>query len=156
MAGSCDIVFGYPMLLDLERLQTPFAALAAHRRIDANLTSRGQTSIGGATLRWCRGAISRRWGLRRHWDGCSMRMTVKDDQRVARRGGESCLLAEGWRRPKRTDRRSARQMIVNRSGGDDGIKAPAEPQNTTIGLAREVLFSDHDALTDAAGHRRSD
>jgi predicted permease len=50
MAGSCDIVFSYPMFRDLERLQTPFTALAAHRHIDANLTSRGQTKVGGAML----------------------------------------------------------------------------------------------------------
>ena len=50
MAGRCDIVFSYPMFRDLERLQTPFTALAAHRYVNANLTSRGQTTIGGAML----------------------------------------------------------------------------------------------------------
>ena len=35
LAGDCDVVFSYPMFRDLERVQTPFTALAAHRDIDS-------------------------------------------------------------------------------------------------------------------------
>ena len=45
-AGGCDEVFSYPMFRDLERLQTPFAGIAAHRTFGANLAYRGETLAG--------------------------------------------------------------------------------------------------------------
>jgi predicted permease len=42
-AGNCDVVFSYPMFRDLERQQTVFTGLAAHRLFDANLAWRGTT-----------------------------------------------------------------------------------------------------------------
>jgi predicted permease len=42
-AGSCDEVFSYPMFRDLERVQTPFAGIAAHVAFGANLAARDQT-----------------------------------------------------------------------------------------------------------------
>lgn len=41
--GECDTVFSYPMFRDLEREQTVFTALAAHRLSGANLSYGGQT-----------------------------------------------------------------------------------------------------------------
>jgi predicted permease len=41
--GSCDWVFSYAMFRDLERVQTPFTAMAAHVSFGANLAARGQT-----------------------------------------------------------------------------------------------------------------
>jgi predicted permease len=49
-AGSCDIVFSYPMFRDLERVQTVFAGLAAHRLFGANLSYRNQTLSGEGLL----------------------------------------------------------------------------------------------------------
>ena len=43
-AGSCEVVFSYPMYRDLEKLQTVFTGLAAHRQFGTNLAVRGQTS----------------------------------------------------------------------------------------------------------------
>ena len=37
-AGDCEAVFSYPMFRDLERLQTVFTGVAAHRGFGANLT----------------------------------------------------------------------------------------------------------------------
>ena len=45
-AGGCDEVFSYPMFRDLERLQTPFTGVAAHRTFGANLAYRGETMAG--------------------------------------------------------------------------------------------------------------
>jgi predicted permease len=45
-AGDCDHVFSYPMFRDLERLQTSFTGIAAHRLFGANLSYRGQTMSG--------------------------------------------------------------------------------------------------------------
>src|SRR5918911_1043450 len=42
-AGSCEAVFSYPMFRDLERVQTPFTAVAAHVSFGANVAARGQT-----------------------------------------------------------------------------------------------------------------
>ena len=41
-AGGCDHVFSYPMFRDLERGQTVFSALAAHRGLLANVAHRGR------------------------------------------------------------------------------------------------------------------
>jgi predicted permease len=49
-AGNCDTVFSYPMFRDLEREQTVFAGLAAHRSFGANLAYQGQTLSGEGML----------------------------------------------------------------------------------------------------------
>jgi predicted permease len=41
-AGGMDSVLSYPMLRDLERLQTPFTGIAGHRTFSANLTAKDQ------------------------------------------------------------------------------------------------------------------
>ncbi len=45
-AGDCEAVFSYPMFRDLERLQTSFTGIAAHRLFGTNLAYRGQTLNG--------------------------------------------------------------------------------------------------------------
>ncbi len=49
-AGSCDDVFSYPMLRDLEKAQTAFTGLAAHRSIGINLAVRKETRSGEGML----------------------------------------------------------------------------------------------------------
>src|SRR5262245_9948284 len=49
-AGSCDDVFSYAMFRDLERVQTVFATIAAHRLFSANVTYSGQTLNGDGML----------------------------------------------------------------------------------------------------------
>ena len=49
-AGDCDDVFSYPMFRDLERVQTVFTGIAAHRLFGANLAARGQTLNGEGLL----------------------------------------------------------------------------------------------------------
>ncbi len=49
-AGSCDEVFSYPMFRDLERVQSVFTGIAAHRLFSANLSSRGTTLSGEGLL----------------------------------------------------------------------------------------------------------
>jgi predicted permease len=48
--GGCDEVFSYPMFRDLERAQTVFTGIAAHRSFSANLAYRGQTLNGEGML----------------------------------------------------------------------------------------------------------
>jgi predicted permease len=42
--GSCASVFSYPMFRDLERLNTVFTGIAAHRDLDVNLSVAGETT----------------------------------------------------------------------------------------------------------------
>lgn len=48
-AGGCDEIFSYPMFRDLERAQTSFTGIAAHRNFGASLGYNG-TSLGGDGL----------------------------------------------------------------------------------------------------------
>ncbi|HXG89560.1 MAG TPA: ABC transporter permease [Vicinamibacterales bacterium] len=48
--GPCADVFSYPMYRDLERVQTAFTGIAAHRSFGANLAMRGQTINGDGML----------------------------------------------------------------------------------------------------------
>ena len=48
-AGSCEEIFSYPMFRDLERVQTSFTGLAAHRPFGASLGYQG-TTLGGEGL----------------------------------------------------------------------------------------------------------
>jgi predicted permease len=41
--GECEAVFSYPMFRDLERIQTVFTGVAAHRDFGVNLSYRGRT-----------------------------------------------------------------------------------------------------------------
>lgn len=49
-AGSCDEIFSYPMYRDLERVQTSFTGIAAHRGFGANIGYKGTTLSGEGTL----------------------------------------------------------------------------------------------------------
>ncbi len=42
-SGDCEAVFSYPMFRDLEREQTVFRSIGAHRVFGVNLAARGQT-----------------------------------------------------------------------------------------------------------------
>jgi len=43
MAGDCTVVFSYPMFKDLQKAQTMFTGIAAHRTLGTNLSFRRQT-----------------------------------------------------------------------------------------------------------------
>lgn len=49
-AGGCDYVFSYPMLRDLEREQTVFTGIAAHRGFGASIAAEGRAVGGGGLL----------------------------------------------------------------------------------------------------------
>jgi predicted permease len=49
IAGNCDQVFSYAMFRDLERAQTVFTGIAAHREIGVNLSARGETINASGT-----------------------------------------------------------------------------------------------------------
>jgi hypothetical protein len=49
-AGTCQEVFSYPMFRDLERVQTSFTGIAAHRLFSANLAYAGRTTNGEGVI----------------------------------------------------------------------------------------------------------
>jgi hypothetical protein len=49
-AGDCDVVFSYPMFRDLEKADTGFSGIAAHRIFGANVAYRGQTFNGDGLM----------------------------------------------------------------------------------------------------------
>jgi predicted permease len=49
-AGDCDTVFSYPMFRDLQKVQTVFTGIAAHRIFGVNLSFQGQTLNGQGML----------------------------------------------------------------------------------------------------------
>ena len=49
-AGGCDAVFSYAMFRDLQKMQTVFTEIAAHRVFGANLSYGGQTVSGAGML----------------------------------------------------------------------------------------------------------
>src|SRR3954468_14921838 len=49
-AGDCDTVFSYPMFRDLQKVQTVFTGIAAHRIFGVNLSFLGQTLNGQGML----------------------------------------------------------------------------------------------------------
>ena len=49
-SGSCDEVFSYPMFRDLERLQSSFSGIAAHRIFGTSLTVRNEPMTGEGSM----------------------------------------------------------------------------------------------------------
>lgn len=49
-AGGCEYVFSYPMFKDLEREQTVFAGIGAHRGFGASIAIDGQAALGAGLL----------------------------------------------------------------------------------------------------------
>jgi predicted permease len=49
-AGDCDVVFSYAMFRDLQKVQSVFTGIAAHRLFGANLAYQGQTMNGEGVL----------------------------------------------------------------------------------------------------------
>jgi predicted permease len=48
--GGCQEIFSYPMFRDLEKAQTGFSSIAAHRFIGVNLAMKGQTPVNGQAV----------------------------------------------------------------------------------------------------------
>jgi predicted permease len=49
-AGDCDVVFSYAMFRDLQKVQTVFTGIAAHRIFGTNLSFEGQTLNGNGLM----------------------------------------------------------------------------------------------------------
>ncbi len=140
-AGSCEEVFSYPMFRDLERQQTVFTGLAAHRNFGVNLAYKGQTRDGerrarlGLVLPDARphaGARPAAHAGRR-----------PDDRRALRRRAELRLLEHAPRaRPGGAESDADRQRPVD---DDRRRRAARASTGTTLGDAAGGVRADHDA-----------
>jgi predicted permease len=101
-AGSCDAVFTYPILRDLERVQTSFTGIAAHRDFGANL-SYGGSSEGGDGM-FVSGSYFPVLGL----TPVAGRLLGPNDEREQGGGHVVVLSEEYWRR-----RFGAREEVIN-------------------------------------------
>src|SRR5688500_8063206 len=132
-AGDCDAVFSYAMYRDLEKAQTVFSGIAAHRVFDANLSHRNQTMSGEGML--VSGSYFPVLGVA---PALGRLLSPQDDQKV----GESHVVVLGhnyW--STRFDRNPAvvgDTLIVNGRHLTIVGVAPAGFEGTTLGARPQV------------------
>jgi predicted permease len=133
-AGECEWVFSYAMFRDLEKMQTVFNGIAAHRLFGANLAFGGQTMTGEGVL--VSGNYFPLLGLQ---PALGRLLNSNDDQKV----GESPVVVLSY--PYWTTRFGQRadvinqQMIVNGQSMTIVGVAPARFEGTTLGATPEVF-----------------
>ena len=132
-AGSCEVVFSYPMFRDLEKQQTAFTGIAAHRSFGANLSYQGQ-SLGTDALE-VSGSYFSVLGLA----PAAGRLINQSDDRA---GGESAVVVLSHRY---WQTRFSGRNVVNETLTVNGLPytiigvAPPGFDGTTIG-ARPAVF----------------
>jgi predicted permease len=91
-AGTCDSIFSYPMFRDLERVQTSFTGIAAHRDFGAVVAHAGTSEGGDAAL--VSGSYFSVLGLTSHLG----RLLGPDDDRQPGSGQVVVLSYDYWQR----------------------------------------------------------
>jgi predicted permease len=134
IAGDCDAVFSYPMFRDLERVQTVFTGIAAHRDFAVNLGFRGQTLKGQGIF--VSGQYFPVLGLR---PALGRLLGPDDDRSVG--GPEIVVLShEYWQ-----NQRGGRADVLNEPVVVNGIAltvvgvAPPGFEGTTLGVKPQVF-----------------
>src|SRR5690349_20395021 len=134
-AGPCETVFSFPMFRDLERAQTVFTGLAAHRLFNANLAYNNQTSNGSGML------VSGGYFLVLGVKPQAGRLLGPDDDRTVGESHVAVLTDRYWRR-----RFNADPNVVNQTMLIDGQSmvivgiAPAGFSGTTKGSEPDVFL----------------
>ena len=133
-AGGCDWVFSYPMFRDLEKMQTVFGGIAAHRLFGANLAFAGQTMTGDGML--VSGNYFPLLGAR---PALGRLLNSNDDKAV----GESpvVVLSHSYWTSRFGQRADVinQQMIVNGQSMTIVGVAPPKFEGTTLGTTPEVF-----------------
>ena len=133
-AGTCDAIFSYPMFRDLERVQTMFTGIAAHRDFGANIAYGGVSEGGDAAL--VSGSYFSVLGLTPHVG----RLLSRDDDREPGSGRVAVLSYDYWRR--RFGERSDivdQTMLVNGQALTIVGVAPKGFHGTTLG-GRPLMY----------------
>ena len=133
-AGDCEWVFSYPMFRDLEKMQTVFGGIAAHRLFGANLAFGGQTMTGDGML--VSGNYFPLLGVR---PALGRLLNSNDDKAV----GESpvVVLSHSYWTSRFGQRADVinQQMIVNGQSMTIVGVAPPKFEGTTLGTTPEVF-----------------
>ena len=133
-AGSCEEVFSYPMFKDLQRVQTVFTGIAAHRSFGANLSFKGQTLAGQGMM--VSGTYFPVLGLQ----PAVGRLLAPDDDPSPGQSPVVVLSHDYWR--KRFDANQSvvgDRLIVNGQSLTIVGVAPAGFRGTTIGAPPQVF-----------------
>jgi len=133
-AGSCEEIWSYPMIEDLERAQTSFTGIASHRAFGANLALAGQTTSGEGML--VSGSYFSVLGLRPY---LGRLLGAADDERL----GEhtvAVLAYDFWQNDLGADRSVLNQtIIVNGVPMTVVGVAPRGFRGTTLGTSPDVF-----------------
>jgi predicted permease len=133
-AGDCDAVFSYAMFRDLEREQSVFTSIAAHRGFGANLASAGQTMSGDGLL--VSGSYFPVLGLK----PALGRLLTPDDDRAVNESHVVVLSHAYWRTRFASDPGVLNQtMIVNGQTMTIVGVAPRGFEGTTLGASPQVF-----------------
>lgn len=133
-AGGLASIFSYPMFRDLERQQTVFTGIAAHRSIGANLAFQGQTMSGEAMI--VSGSYFPVLGMR----PALGRLLDPQDDKTGAPNRVVVLAHKYW-----TERFGASASVLNQSMMANGVLltivgvAPEGFKGTTIGSSPEVF-----------------
>ena len=139
--GTCDAIFSYLMFRDLERVQTVFTGIAAHRDFGANIAFGGVSEGGDCTL--VSGSYFEVLGLTPHLG----RLLNRDDDRQQGGGRVTVLSYDYWRAGSESDPTRGSDGLVN------GRRSPSwgRPRGFTarrLGVGRSCTCD-----LDARGHR---
>jgi predicted permease len=133
-AGDCDAVFSYAMFRDLEREQTVFTTIAAHRSFGANLASAGQTLSGEGLL------VSGSYFPVLEVKPAIGRLLGPDDDRAVNESHVVVLSHAYWRTRFASDPGVLNQtMIVNGQTMTIVGVAPRGFEGTTLGSSPQVF-----------------
>lgn len=133
-AGPCDIVFSYAMFRDLEKAQTPFTGIAAHRTFGLSLAVRNEPQTGDGAM--VSGSYFPVLGVR----AAAGRLLTPDDDRVIGANFVTVLSYGLWEDKFGRDAKAIGQSIqVNgKSFAIIGV-APKEFEGTTLG-SKPLLY----------------
>ena len=143
-AGSSESIYSYPMFRDLERLQTVFTGVAAHRSFGANLAYMGQTSSEGGV--YVSGSYFPLLGLK----PAAGRLIGPDDDRTPGEHRLVVLAHAYWKEKFNADPNIVgRAMIVNGASMTIMGVAPEGFSGTTLGSVPSIFvpISMRQALT---------
>ena len=133
-SGDCDIVWSYPMFRDLEKAQTPFTGIAAHRGTGVSLSVRNEPMTGEGSL--VSGSYVPVLGLQ----AAAGRLLTPDDDRVIGAHFVVVISYAFWENKFGKDAKTVGQSIIvnGKSFTIVGV-APEGFEGTTVG-ARPIVY----------------
>src|SRR5512140_1915807 len=127
-SGDCTVIFSYPMFRDLEKAQTPFTGIAAHRSFGASLGVRNEPMAGRASM------VSGSYFPVLQLHAAAGRLFTPDDDRVIGANFLAVLSYDFWENKFGKDPKAIGQsLLVNGKSFQIIGVAPRGFQGTTAG-----------------------